>query len=109
REQITAAAIQTLDEIGFVRASLAQIAKRANISTALISYHFSDKQDLMNGVLEKLLEQSSTYIMNRVFCEQSPNKQIEAFIRASLQYQQENPAKNIALIEIIFNAKTSDD
>jgi hypothetical protein len=48
RAQIIEAAIRTLDEIGYVQASLAQIAKRAGISTALISYHFSDKDDLMN-------------------------------------------------------------
>lgn len=33
REQIIEAAINTLDEIGYVKASLAQIAKNAGIST----------------------------------------------------------------------------
>ena len=37
REQIIEATIATLDEIGYVNASLAQIAKRAGISTPLIS------------------------------------------------------------------------
>ncbi|MEQ6854825.1 TetR family transcriptional regulator [Lysinibacillus capsici] len=42
KQQIIEATIATLDDIGYVKASLAQIAKRASISTALISYHFVD-------------------------------------------------------------------
>ncbi|MBK3494253.1 TetR family transcriptional regulator [Viridibacillus sp. YIM B01967] len=56
--QIMQAAIMPLDEIGFVKISLSQIAKRAGIFTALVSYHFSGKSDLMNYVL---IEQSMVY------------------------------------------------
>ena len=109
REQIMEAAIQTLDEIGFAKASLAQIAKRADISTALISYHFSDKQDLMNFVLEKLMEQSSTIIINQVYEKEDPVEQLEIFILKSFQYQHDYPERNIALLEIIFHASTNDN
>lgn len=65
RKQIMEAAIKTLDEIGFVKASLTQIAKRAGISTALISYHFKDKFDLMNHLLVKLMEDSISFILKK--------------------------------------------
>lgn len=109
REQMIEAAIQTLEEIGYVKASLAQIAKRAGISTALISYHFKDKEDLMNHVLMKLLQKSSSYIMDRVRRESTPQAKLNAFIEASLAYQGTHHANNIALIEIIFNARTPDN
>ncbi len=108
REQIIEAAIKTLDEIGYVKASLAQIAKRAGISTALISYHFADKNDLMNHLLMKLLERSTSYILKRVHQEPTPYKRLNAFIAASLAYQDAHPAHNAALVEIIFNARTPD-
>jgi TetR/AcrR family transcriptional regulator, transcriptional repressor of bet genes len=109
REQIVNAAIQTLDEIGYVNASLAQIAKRAGISTALISYHFSDKNDLMNHVLTYLVQTSTAYILEKAHQGTSPHDQLNAFILASLAYQATHPAHNAALLEIVFNARTPDN
>ena len=108
RAQIVDAAIKTLDEIGYVQASLAQIAKRAGISTALISYHFSDKEDLMNHVLVNLLEASTSYILEKVNKHSAPQEKLDAFVAASLAYQGTHPAHNSALVEIIFNARTPD-
>ncbi|MED4953687.1 TetR/AcrR family transcriptional regulator [Paenibacillus macerans] len=109
REQIIGAAIRTLDEIGYVHASLAQIAKRAGISTALISYHFADKNDLMNHLLMKLVELSTVYVLDKVRPANTPEEKLEAFINASLAYQGTHPAHNTALIEIVFNARTPDN
>ena len=106
REQIMEAAIATLDEIGFVRASLEQIAKRAGISTALISYHFKDRNDLMDCLLMNLLENTASYILERVSKEKDPHAKLETFTLASLAYQGTHNARNTALIEIIFNART---
>lgn len=103
------AAIRTLDEIGYARASLAQIAKRAGISTALISYHFADKLDLMNHLLINLLESSFQYIADRVNREQTPEQKLNAYIRANLEYLRDYPSRSIALIEIIFHARTPDN
>jgi TetR/AcrR family transcriptional repressor of bet genes len=109
RAQIITAAITTLDEIGYVQASLAQIAKRAGISTALISYHFADREDLMNQVLVHLLETSTSYILERTAQHEDPVEKLNAFIVASLAYQGTHRAHNVALLEIIFNARTADN
>lgn len=109
REQIIEASIKTLDEIGYVKASLAQIAKRAGISTALISYHFANKNDLMNHLLMKLMEETTSYILERVQQENTPREKLNSFIVTSLEYQSTHPAHNTALIEIVFHARTPDD
>ncbi|MEV5030665.1 TetR/AcrR family transcriptional regulator [Paenibacillus sp. LPE1-1-1.1] len=109
REQIIAAAIQTLDEIGYVKASLSEIAKRAGISTALISYHFSDKSDLMNQLLMKLIEDSTSSIMAKVRLMNTPREKLSVFIEASLAYRGTHPSHNAALLEIIFNARTPEN
>lgn len=109
RAQIIAAAITTLDEIGYVQASLAQIAKRAGISTALISYHFANREDLMNAVLVHLLETSTSYVLERTGKHDDPVEKLSAFIAASLAYQGTHRAHNVALLEIIFNARTPEN
>lgn len=108
RAQIIDAAITTLDEIGFANASLAQIARRSGISTALISYHFHDKQDLMIQTLQALLIASTTYVQERVRAQKTPREKLEAFITASLAYQGTHPRHNAALVEILFHARTPD-
>jgi len=109
REQIMNGAIATLDEIGYAQSSLSQIAKRAGVSTALISYHFVDKSDLMNHLLMKLMERSATYIMDRVAQATTARQKLDTFIEASLAYQGTNPAHYIALLEIVFHARTPDN
>jgi AcrR family transcriptional regulator len=109
RRQIIEAAVETLDEIGFVNASLAQIAKRAGISTALISYHFKDKQDLMDHTLMVLIERATSYVMERTNAQTTAREKLHAYIEASLAYQGTHPKHNTALIEIVFNARTAEN
>ncbi len=109
RKQIITAAIDTLDEIGFVNASLAQIAKRAGISTALISYHFRDKQELMDQTLMALVERATVYVAERINPQKSARERLHTYIEANLAYQGTHPKHNIALVEIVFNARTADN
>ncbi|SHH71287.1 TetR/AcrR family transcriptional regulator [Desulfosporosinus lacus] len=108
REQIIKAAIEVLKEIGYVNTSLAKIARKANISTGLISYHFSGKEDLMNNTLIYLIEQEWLFVNKRVAQQSTWTEKLIAFIEANLAYQVLNLANSIALIEIVFNARTSD-
>ncbi|TFJ92355.1 TetR/AcrR family transcriptional regulator [Lentibacillus salicampi] len=109
REQIIKATIKVLDEIGFVSISLAKIAKMAKVSTGLISYHFKDKDDVLDNTLIYLLTIQFDYIKERVSEEETAYDQLIAFIDASLAYQGAHTVNNIALLEIIFNARTEDN
>lgn len=109
RAQIIQAAIATLDEIGYAHASLAQIAKRAGISPALIAYHFRDKNELMDQTLMTLVEESAGYVLRRVEQAGTPTEKLHAFIGASLAYQGTHPQRATALIEIVFHARTPDN
>ncbi|MFZ2536118.1 TetR family transcriptional regulator [Methanothrix sp.] len=109
REQIIEATIATLDEIGYVNASLAQIAKRAGISTPLISYHFRDKNDLINQTLTTLLSETTAYVTERLKEGNTAREKLRIFIEARLAYQGTHSKHNVALIEIVFNARTPDN
>jgi AcrR family transcriptional regulator len=47
RRQIMESTVAVVAEVGFAGASLAAIAQRAGLSKGLLSYHFRDKDDLM--------------------------------------------------------------
>jgi len=109
RTQIIEATIATLNEIGFVRASLAQIAKRAGISTALISYHFGDRMDLINRTIQTLIEDNASFVLERVKAGRNCRERVHLFITSSLEYQETYPERFVALVEIVFNARTPDN
>src|SRR5690625_7489271 len=99
REQIIQAAIEVLKENGYVSTSLAKIAKKANISTGLISYHFTGKEDLMNNTLMYVVEQEGKFMNECVIQKQTAIAKLKAFIKESLAYQITNKTKKMALIE----------
>ncbi|AWX55620.1 TetR/AcrR family transcriptional regulator [Brevibacillus brevis] len=105
REQIVLACIDTLEEVGYHNLSLTKVAKRARISTGLISYHFHDKLDLMNHTLLFLVAKQLDFIRGNVGLSQSATKKLEAFIEAHLAYQETHYKHTIALIEIVFTAR----
>ncbi|PHB47360.1 TetR family transcriptional regulator [Bacillus wiedmannii] len=109
REQIILACIDTLEEVGYNNLSLTKVAKRAKISTGLISYHFNDKLYLMNRTLQFLVAKQHEFISKRVLLAPSEINKLEAFIEAHLAYQETHYKNNIALIEIVFNARNEEN
>lgn len=76
---------------------------------AIISYHFVDRQDLINQSTQTLIEQSTTFILTKTYSASDPVTQLANFIEASIAYQTTNPKENAALLEIDFNARTVQD
>jgi AcrR family transcriptional regulator len=108
RVQIVAAAIETLAEIGYGKASLAQIAKRAQISPSLIPYHFRDKDALIYQTLIDIATAWEGFVAAQVAAAGGPVEQLQNYIAANLAYMGTRPSHFAAFIEIIFNARTED-
>ncbi|MED4128876.1 TetR/AcrR family transcriptional regulator [Shouchella miscanthi] len=109
KEQIITAAIAVLTEIGYVNTSLSKIAKKANISTGLISYHFSGKEDLMRNTLIYLVLKERAFIKEKVESKQTYREKLLTFIEAGIAYQGTNGTNTNALLEIVFNGRTPDN
>ena len=103
--QIAEAVIAVINESGYSNASLANIAKKAGISTALISYYFPAKKDLMDFLLEELIKRKITYIIGWVKEADTPTEKLFAYIRAGLSYETDHPSEGVSMTELIFNAR----
>ncbi|MGP0032492.1 MAG: TetR/AcrR family transcriptional regulator [Acidimicrobiales bacterium] len=62
RGQIVDAAIASILELGFYRASSNEIARRANVSWGSIQYHFGSREALLLAVLEELNQRFTTLV-----------------------------------------------
>jgi AcrR family transcriptional regulator len=100
RAQIIECAIETIAEVGFAQASLAQIAKRAKVSTGVISYYFAGKDDLIREVGGHVFATGEALIRPGVNAEDTAAGSLRAFIKASVGFIQSHPTYGQAILNI---------
>src|ERR1022692_2897015 len=103
RQQIVAAAIDTIAEVGFAQASLARIAERIGISKGVISYHFAGKGDLIRQVAIEIVEAARDYIIPRVLAESTGPATLRVYIESHLAFMREHQNFMVAIVEIVRN------
>ncbi|MFZ1995166.1 MAG: TetR family transcriptional regulator, partial [Solirubrobacteraceae bacterium] len=101
REQIVAAAIDTLAEVGYANASLARIAVRLGISKGVISYHFAGKDDLIAEIISQVLQQAKAYMQPRIEAQTTGLEMLRAYISSNLEFIRDNPNQLRAVVEIV--------
>jgi AcrR family transcriptional regulator len=103
------AAIATIAEVGFGRASLARIGERVGISKGLIGYHFAGKDDLIEQVLLEVLEQGKAYMRPRIVeAMETGSGFLRAYIESNLAFMREQRNSMVAVVEIERSGLTAD-
>jgi len=109
RAQIVAAAATAIAEGGYGRASFARIAETAGLSsTRFISYHFSDKSELMSAVVADVLESIGTYVGSRVGEQTTAAAMLQTYIESVVGFIDGHRAQMVALSEIMLGAGFDD-
>ncbi|MDQ0186646.1 TetR/AcrR family transcriptional regulator [Cytobacillus kochii] len=108
RSQIVECAIETIAEVGYAQASLGQIAKRANISKGVISYHFTNKEELLEQIPIEYYKAWQSYITPRIEAQKSPKEMLRAYIESNLTFIDENRKHVLAVIETVSNQRNAD-
>ncbi|GAA4613614.1 TetR/AcrR family transcriptional regulator [Saccharopolyspora hordei] len=109
RAQIVAAAIDTIVELGYPRASFGQIAQRAGLSsTGMISYHFTNKAELMRQVVTDVHAAAEALVGPRIDAADTARGRLRAFIEASIDFYRTHHHQLRALTEILINERGDD-
>lgn len=109
RAQIVAAAIETIAELGYAHTSFVKIAKRAGLSSpGMISYHFSNKDELTEQVVLELYTRAGALIGSRV--EEAPNAAaaLRGYLEANLAFIKEYPTDVRVVADILMNFRGAD-
>jgi TetR/AcrR family transcriptional regulator, fatty acid metabolism regulator protein len=106
RAQIIECAIDAIAELGFAQASLAQIAKRAGVSTGVILYYFAGKDDLIREVGVHVFTTGRGAIEPLVQQQTDPRSALRTFIEASVAYIAANPKRVLAIMNILRAGRT---
>lgn len=106
REQIVAASIDTIADVGYGQASYARIAERAGLSsTRLISYHFADKRDLLTEIIQAVYQAGARYVRPAIEAEQTAPAMLAACLRANVEFLRDHPHGAAAVTEITVNLR----
>jgi len=108
RAQIIECAINTIAELGYPNASLAEIAKRAGISKGVISYHFAGKSELMQQVVNTVVERATAVMLPRIFAERSTAGMLRAYIESNIEFLDSHRNHIMAVMNISGGARGDD-
>ena len=108
RAQITECAIDAIAELGYAKASLAEIARRAAVSKGVISYHFAGKRELIQQVADALMEKAGAVMLPRIFAEHSAAGMLRAYIESNLDFLAANRKLIMAVTNIAVEARDND-
>ncbi len=104
RAQIIAAAIATIAEVGYRKASFAQIARRAGLSsTGLISYHFAGKDELIGEVVRTVLADIGAFMAERMKTAASPADALRTYIEGNVAFIGSHREQMKALSDIFIS------
>jgi TetR/AcrR family transcriptional regulator, fatty acid metabolism regulator protein len=106
RAQIVQAAIDTIAEVGYARASLARIGARIGISKGLIGYHFAGKDDLIKQVVDDVIAEGLAYMHPRILAETTGSGMLRAYIESNLAFIRDHRNAMVAIVEIARNDLT---
>jgi AcrR family transcriptional regulator len=107
REQITRAAVDVLAEHGYTGTSFSVIAERISVSKGVLSYHFSDKADLLQAVVQFVLAQAAAWMGPRVEGADSYRDGLRRYINANVSFLAAHTTEIAALTEVLANARAT--
>ncbi|HTZ23357.1 MAG TPA: TetR/AcrR family transcriptional regulator [Streptosporangiaceae bacterium] len=103
RDQLVDCAIGAIAELGFARASVAEVARRAGVSKGVVTYHFPAKDDLIGAVIGDVIGSMAEHLSARLAAAQPetfPERFVAAYIGAWVEYYRGHARELFALVSI---------
>ncbi|MEV6281793.1 TetR family transcriptional regulator [Kribbella sp. NPDC051770] len=101
RAQIVAAAIEVIARDGASQASFKVIAQEAGLSsTGLISYHFANKQELIEEVGQEILARFAEFVLARTQGIEEPAAVLRGFVEANIEFLRTHRSHASTLVRI---------
>ena len=103
RQQIVAATVEVIAGAGFAQASFARIAQSAGLSsTRLISYHFTDKDELVAAVVEHVVTAMGEAVGARVAAQRTAADRLAAYVEGVVAFTDEHRTAVRALLLVVL-------
>jgi AcrR family transcriptional regulator len=91
RNKLINAALPLFAEKGYAAVSIRELAAKARVNSALITYHFGGKENLYRAVLENQFNQLMELFSNKKYGKLTPDEKIRESVRDIIDFQSKNP------------------
>lgn len=108
RRQILTAAITAVNAVGYPRASLAEIARRAGVAKSAIIYYFGTRDALLLQVLQHVWGTLEARLAEAVAQHDAPMPRLRAYVEAYLAHLDTHRAEISAGVEISVSHRDAD-
>lgn len=108
RTQIIAAATEVVAEFGYAKASLARIAQHAGISKGVVTYHFRNKEEILNHLVNDYFERGWDFMEAQISAESTALGQVRSWVGAQLDFYARNRTEFLAMIEVVASHRGAD-
>lgn len=108
RAQILTATAEVVANEGFAKASLARIAKQAGVSKGVVTYHFTNKDEMLEQMVTGYFVRGWEYMEPHILAEPTAVGQVNAWVSAQLEFFTSNPTEFLAMVAIMGNHRKDD-
>jgi AcrR family transcriptional regulator len=95
-------------EVGYAQASIRRIADRVGIAMSAVLYHFGNRDNLVDAIIEEMYRSAIAVVGPAVEAEASATGKLNAYIRANIEYFDANRVHLAALTQIGASYQPSD-
>ncbi|WP_159498337.1 TetR/AcrR family transcriptional regulator [Microbacterium sp. 18062] len=108
RAQLIEAAIDTVNEVGYHRASLAEIARRAQVAKSAVLYYFPSKEALLLHVVEHVFTALDERLVVAVAAASGAVDRLRTYAETYIDYVDTHRSELTAGLEIVVSHRTPD-
>ena len=106
RQQLIAATMETIHDVGFCDVTIAEIARRAGVSYGLAHHYFGSKDQLMTATMRHLLKSLGEEHVRELEGARTAQQRIHAVCQASFSRVQFQPVVISAWLAFYMQAQT---
>lgn len=108
RAQLIECAIETIATLGYAQASLAQIARRADISKSVITYYFATREELIKQVVKSITTAAASLMVPQIEDSRTATAKLQAYLRSNIAYIAAHRMHMAAVLDIVLNERMED-
>ncbi|GAA1557628.1 TetR/AcrR family transcriptional regulator [Brevibacterium picturae] len=108
RSQFIECALEALAELGFTGTTIAEVARRAEVSKSVVLYHFGSKQELLEAVVEEVYAGAAPDLLAAMEAAQGHRGKLDAYLHGCVMFAWANQRRLAGVGEIFRNLRKAD-
>lgn len=108
RSQFIECALAALAELGFAGASIAEVARRADVSKSVVLYHFGSKQELLEAVVVEVYAKAAPDLVAAMESSPGHREKLDAYLDGCVTFAWTNQQRLAGVGEIFRNLRDAD-